>query len=68
MVASLLLQSTGFRCTGRELQHVGAVVVAHERASMGSVVVAHGFSCSEACGSFLDQGSSQCPLHCKTDS
>ena len=25
-------------------------------------------SCPEACGIFLDQGSNQCPLHCKVDS
>ena len=26
------------------------------------------FSCSLACGIFQDQGSNQCPLHCKADS
>ena len=52
----------------QELQQVGTVVAAHGQSSTGSVVVAHGFSCSEACGGFFDQGSSQCPLHCKTDS
>ena len=31
---------------------------------MGSVVAVHKLSCSEACGIFLDQGSSLCPLHC----
>ena len=25
------------------------------------------FSCSAACGIFPDQGSNQCPLHCKAD-
>ena len=37
-----------------------------------SVVVARGLSCTEACGTLgpgsLDQGSNQCPLHCKVDS
>ena len=28
----------------------------------------HGFSCSEACGIFLDQGSNQCLLHWQMDS
>ena len=39
----------------------------------GSVVVVHGFSCSTACGIFLDQGSNPCPCigrqilnHCTT--
>ena len=31
-------------------------------------VVVHGLSCPTACGSFLDQGLNQCPLHCKADS
>ena len=35
---------------------------------LDSVVVAHQLSCSSACGTFLDQGSNQCPLHCKVDS
>ena len=30
--------------------------------------MAHGFSCSEACGIFPDQGSNPCPLHWQTDS
>ena len=39
------------------------------RASVvGSVVTAHGLSCSESCGIFSDQGSTQCSLHCKVDS
>ena len=29
---------------------------------------AHGLSCPMACGSIPDQGSNQCPLHCKADS
>ena len=34
----------------------------------GSVVVVQGFSCSMACGIFLDQGSNPCPLHWQMDS
>ena len=33
-----------------------------------SVDVVHRISCSVACGIILDQGSNQCPLHCKVDS
>ena len=33
-----------------------------------SVVVAHRFSCSVACGIFLDQGSNWCILHWQADS
>ena len=33
-----------------------------------SVVVAHGLSCSVACGSFLDQASTPCSLHCQVNS
>ena len=33
-----------------------------------SAVVAHGLSCSMACGTVPDQGSNQCPLHCKVNS
>ena len=33
-----------------------------------SVIVARGFSCSAACGIFLDQGSNPCPLHWQVDS
>ena len=55
----LLLQDTGSRA--RRLQSlwpVGSIVVAPRLQSTGSVVVVHGVSCSEACGVFLDQGSS----------
>jgi len=31
------------------------------------VVAAHRLNCSTACAIFLDQGSNQCPLHCKAD-
>ena len=47
----------GFSCFG-----------AQALGTWASVVVAHGLSCPEACGTFLDQGSNQCPLHCKVDS
>ena len=35
---------------------------------VGSVFVAYGFSCSAACGIFLDQGSNPCPLCWQADS
>ena len=35
---------------------------------VGSVFVACGFSCSVACGIFLDQGSNPCPLRWQADS
>ena len=34
----------------------------------GLLAVAHGLSCSEACGIFQDQGSSQRPLYWQADS
>ena len=42
---------------------VASLVAEHRLQSTGSVVVTHGLSCSLACGIFLDQGSSPCPLH-----
>ena len=45
-----------------------SVVVIHGLQSTGSIAVAHGLSCTMACGIFPDQGSNQCPLHCKVDS
>ena len=36
--------------------------------AQASVVEVPRFSCSAACGIFPDQGSDQCPLHCKADS
>ena len=50
------------------LQHVGSAVSAQGLQSIGSLAVAHGLSCPAACGIFSDQGSNQCPLHCKVDS
>ena len=35
---------------------------------VGSIVVVYGLSCLTAHGIFPDQGSNQCPLHCKVDS
>ena len=35
---------------------------------LGSAVVAHGLRCPEACGILQDQGSTECPLHCKAES
>ena len=53
----LLLQSTGSKvCRLQQLWHTG------------SGVAAYGFSCPEACGIFLDQGSNPSPLHRHVDS
>ena len=46
----------------------GSVVLVLGLWSMGSVVVVHRLSCSITSGIFPDQGSNQCPLHCKSDS
>ena len=55
-VASLVV-GPGLKARGlQELQRKGAGVVVHR------------LSCSVACGIFPDQGSNQCPLHCKVDS
>ena len=52
----LLLQSPGSRvCRLQQLQ------------PMGSGTKVHRLSCPTACGVFLDQGLSQCPLHCKVN-
>jgi len=32
-----------------------------------AVVTAHRLNCCTACAIFPDQGSNQCPLHCKAD-
>ena len=73
---SLLLWSTGSRCTGlsscgtwaQQLRLMGAVVVAHGLQSAGSVAVAHWLSCSAACGILPHQGSNPCSLHWQVDS
>ena len=52
-------------------QNLGArapAVAAPGLLSTGSVVGMHGFSCSSACGIFLDQGLNQCLLTGKVDS
>ena len=42
-----------------------SVVDAVRLYSTGLVAMDHGLSCPEACGISPDQGSEQCPLHCK---
>ena len=68
VVASLVVEHGLQVCGLPQLWHVGSVVVARGLQSTGSVVVAHGFSCSSACGIFLDQGSNVCPLCWQVDS
>ena len=57
----LLLQSIGSRC-------VGFGSCSFQLWSTGSVVMANGFSCSAACGIFLEHRSSLCPLLWQADS
>ena len=45
------------RCSGFSVAEPGP------QDSWASAAVAHGLSCPAACGIFLDQGSSLCPLH-----
>ena len=47
---------------------MGSVVVTPKFYSTDSIVVAHGPSCSAACGTFPEQGSNTCLLHCQVDS
>ena len=42
----------------------GLSIVAPGLQDTGSIVVVHGLRCSAACGSFMNQGSNPCPLHC----
>ena len=58
----LLLQ-----CTGFSLQWL-SLFRALAPGAQASIVVAHGLSCSTACGVFLDQGSTPCPLRWQVDS
>ena len=44
------------------------MVAVPELQGTGSVVVLHGFSCSAACGVFLDEGSNPRFLHWQVDS
>ena len=65
----LLLQITSSRaCWLQQLQHMDSVIVTPRLQSTGTKVVTHGFSCSVACGIFLDQGSNLCLLHWQEDS
>ena len=65
----LLVQSVASRVLAlQKLRPTGSVVVALGLQRAGSLLVAHRFSCPAACGIFPDQGSNQCPLHCKADS
>ena len=60
------LQSTGSVVVAPGLQSTGSIAVAPGLQSTGSVVmapVAHRFSCSAACGIFLDQILNLCFLH-----
>ena len=58
----LLLWSAGSRACGlQQLGPKGSVLVVSGLQSTSPVAVAHGLSCSEACGSFPDQGSNLCP-------
>ena len=52
-----------FHCGARALGTQASVVVGSGLQSAGSVVVVQGFSCSAACGIFLDQGSNPCLQH-----
>ena len=47
---------------------MSSVVVTPRFYSTDSIVVAHGPSCSAACGTFPEQGSNTCLLHCQVDS
>ena len=50
------------------MQHAGFIAAARRLLSVGSVVVACGPSCSEACGTFQEQGLNPCLLHWQADS
>ena len=53
---SSLLPGLFSSCGVRASHCVPSLVEEHGLWSTGSVAVAHGFSCSEACGIFADQG------------
>ena len=71
-----------FGCSGSSLPHKGFLLLqctgfslqwlflfrALAPGAQASIVVAHGLSCSPACGVFLDQGLTPCPLHGQVDS
>ena len=46
----------------------GLQVHGHQQVQHAGSVVAHGFSCSKACGIFLNQGWNPCLLHWQVDS
>ena len=49
----------------RLLIAVASFVAEHGLCDVGSVVVTHWLSCPKTCEIFPDQGSNQCPFHCK---
>ena len=60
---------SGFSCCkARAPGAQGSVTAVSGLESTGLVVEVHGLSCSEACGTFLDQGSSLSFLHWWVDS
>ena len=59
--------SSSFRCSVFSLWWLLLLQSTGSR-RIGSVDVVHRFSCSAACGIFLDQGSNLCPLHWQVDS
>ena len=66
--AGFSLQSGFSYCGARTRGAQASVVVVPELWSTGSAVVAQGLSCSEARGTFLDQGSDLSLLHWQVDS
>ena len=68
LVAMQSFSPHGFCGCRAQTRVVGSVVAAQGLQSTGLIVVAYRLSCSEICGIFPDQGSNQCPLHCKVDS
>ena len=67
---SLVVPSGGYSLVvvGEFLIAVASLVAEYGLWSTGSLVVVQRLSCFAACGIFPDQGSNQCPLHCKADS
>ena len=65
----LLLLSTGSRvCRLQQLWQMGSVVAAARLWSIGSIIVVPRLSCSEACGTLLDQGYDSCLLQWQANS
>ena len=68
---SLLVANGGYSllaCEGFSQRSVPSRCRAQVLGFWASLVAGHGFSCSAACGIFLDQGSNLCPLHWQVDS